>query len=370
MITSFHTCGFRGQWDLHFELSGYTSIIGGNGSGKTHILEGIHLASGGSIDYILAPRTEDSLFEIQYDEPIGVRSFSRERREGKDVFRIQGSKISWVKYLKEFPYRTVFLSPFDMNLFYFAPSVRRACIDGILDRAFAQFRTVKRRYDEILMQRNSLLKKIREGSAKPWDLKYWDQIFVEQAALYHLYRKKWVDFVWEHMGSIAAFLPKYTLAHIYESRLDTTIHETGKSLEEVLSILLCEDQLYDIQSGHTHIGAHRDDFSFQMISREHDDTTSSALYLSRGENKVLLLALKQIEILFLRKYVDLPIVLLFDDIFAELDQSYAEHIISLFEADQLIMTSQRSLPIWKNWECFSCINLNSEYHAENPVIAH
>lgn len=72
--------------------------------------------------------------------------------------------------------------------------------------------------------------------------------------------------------------------------------------------------------------------------------TSSAFYLSRGENKVLLLALKQIEILFLRKYVNLPIILLFDDIFAELDQGYAERVIDLFEADQVILTSQRPLP--------------------------
>lgn len=81
MITSFHTCGFRGQRDHVFGLTEYTSIIGGNGSGKTHILEGIHLASGGSIDYILAPRDEDSLFKLQYSEPVGVRSFTRERRE-------------------------------------------------------------------------------------------------------------------------------------------------------------------------------------------------------------------------------------------------------------------------------------------------
>lgn len=69
--------------------------------------------------------------------------------------------------MHELSYRTVFLSPFDMNLFYFAPSARRDFIDGILTRAFGQFRSVKRKYDEILAQRNALLKKIREGVAKP-----------------------------------------------------------------------------------------------------------------------------------------------------------------------------------------------------------
>lgn len=82
------------------------------------------------------------------------------------------------------------------------------------------------------------------------------------------------------------------------------------------------------------------------------------MFLSRGENKVLLLTLKQLEILFLRKYLDLPIILLFDDVFAELDEIHANTIISRFEADQTIITTQRALPKNENWQHFSCINLS------------
>ena len=79
-----------------------------------------------------------------------------------------------MKYREELPYRTVFVSPFDMNLFYFAPSLRRDYIDSILARTFAQFSSVKRDYDESMRQRNALLKKIRDGEAKREDLSYWD----------------------------------------------------------------------------------------------------------------------------------------------------------------------------------------------------
>jgi DNA replication and repair protein RecF len=82
------------------------------------------------------------------------------------------------------------------------------------------------------------------------------------------------------------------------------------------------------------------------------------MILSRGETKVLLLALKQIEILFIKKHINLPIVLLFDDIFAELDQNYAEHVIEIFDVDQVILTTQRPLPDSKKWDDFSCIKLN------------
>lgn len=82
-----------------------------------------------------------------------------------------------------------------------------------------------------------------------------------------------------------------------------------------------------------------------------------SLYLSRGENKMLLLGLKQIEMFFLKKQLNLPVVLLFDDLFAELDMRHAERLIDQFDGDQIILTSQRELPKEKKWEHFSCINL-------------
>lgn len=85
----------------------------------------------------------------------------------------------------------------------------------------------------------------------------------------------------------------------------------------------------------------------------------TSLYLSRGENKLLLLALKQLEILMLRKYRELPIILLFDDVFAELDEARAENMIERFEVDQTIVSTQRSLPKNEKWEYFSCINLEN-----------
>lgn len=60
------------------------------------------------------------------------------------------------------PWRTVYISPFDMNLLYFAPSMRRDAMDTILARVYEQFGSVRRDYDMIMRQRNALLKKIRE----------------------------------------------------------------------------------------------------------------------------------------------------------------------------------------------------------------
>lgn len=315
--------------------------------------------------YIQAPRYEDSAFEIGYQEEAGIKTYSRERKEKKDIYKIQGKAISGAKYNANIPYRTVFVSPFDMNLFYFAPSIRRDMLDSILERAFGQFRSVRREYENIVRQRNALLKKIREGEAERSNLSYWNALFVEKAHIYHLYRMKWRDFVDEYIEYIQSYLPKYSITHTYTCKIEEKCREYGLSVEESLTRYLDENRERDIITGHTHIGPHLDDFSFLIGTNADEIATENALFLSRGENKMLLLALKQIEILFLKKQVHLPIILLFDDVFAELDLQYAEKLIQSFEADQVIMTSQRSLPEGRNWENFSCIHLDSAYHAEN-----
>lgn len=230
-----------------------------------------------------------------------------------------------------------------MNLFYFSPGYRREYIDSILERTFAQFRSVRRDYENVMRQRNALLKQIRDGIAERNMLDYWDTTFSEKALLYHLYRMKWVEHIRRHIDYIHTYLPEYIITHIYESKLIDLSNEYTCSLEETLRKYLEEHREKDILTGHTHIGAHLDDFSF-MIEKDGIVPIESSLFLSRGENKVLLLALKQVEILFIRKYLELPIVLLFDDIFAELDLSHAEILIGSFEAEQVIMTSQRPLP--------------------------
>jgi DNA replication and repair protein RecF len=226
------------------------------------------------------------------------------------------------------------LSPFDMNLLYFAPVVRRDYIDSILARTFAQFSKVRRDYETVMRQRNSLLKKIRDGEANREDLDFWDRTFALKAYLYLAYRQKFVDFVEMTRDPLRAFLPRYDIEFLYDTKIPK-----GEDIELYISQYLRENRDRDILTGHTHIGPHLDDFSFSLHGG-----TDATMMLSRGETKMLLLALKQIEILFLRKHLSLPIVLLFDDLFAELDLTHALRVIDIFDADQVLVTSQRPLP--------------------------
>lgn len=255
MLDHFHIRGFRGYSETHLPIATRTAIIGGNGSGKTHILEAIHLASCGSIHYIQAPRYEDALFEMIYTHDIGPKSYSRERREKKDIFSIQGAKVTGIKYQENLPFRSVFISPFDMNLFYFAPGFRRDFVDSILERSFAQFRKTRRDYEMILRQRNALLKKIREGEAKKTDLTYWNKVFIEQAEVYHLYRMRWHTFVMRHLENITHLLGKYEILYVLESKIEEQEKKPENTSDRATLIgsYLDENLERDILTGHTHI---------------------------------------------------------------------------------------------------------------------
>lgn len=178
----------------------------------------------------------------------GPKHFSRTRQGGKDIYQIQQKKISGIKYQENLPHRTLLVSPFDMNLLYFAPSARREYIDSILMRAYPSFGKVRREYTEAMRQRNSLLKKVREGEASRNDLNYWDTCFSQKAFLYHQYRKKWYQFVMEELTHIGTLLPEYEITFQYESVITTENLEASD-----IMTYLSEKRERDILTGHTHI---------------------------------------------------------------------------------------------------------------------
>ncbi len=96
LLSSLFIRGFRGYDESGFTLSGHTAIVGTNGSGKTHILEALHIVSGGHFSYVQAPREREKMisFEVTYQTEIGNKSYSLTRHEGKDVYMIQGKKVT------------------------------------------------------------------------------------------------------------------------------------------------------------------------------------------------------------------------------------------------------------------------------------
>ncbi len=220
----------------------------------------------------------------------------------------------------------------EMNILYLWPGLRRDFLDEALLLAYPEFLKFKREYSLALKNRNSLLKQIREWTSDRSTLDLWDSLFVERANVYYIYRKKLIDFIQEHTTSIETLLEeKYQLKFTYISKVNF------QNLESDMLKYLKENKERDIITGHTYIGPHLDDFSCVISG----DIISSS-YLSRGENKTILIGLKFILIKFIEQISQKPTILLLDDLFSELDHDHIESILQNAWNRQLFITTQNA----------------------------
>ena len=72
---------------------------------------------------------------------------------------------------------------------------------------------------------------------------------------------------------------------------------------------------------------------------------------------MILLGLKLIEAEFIMETLRIPVIILIDDIFAELDEYNSELFLNSLTTYQCILTSQKSLPNPEKYHDFICINL-------------
>ena len=167
------------------------------------------------------------------------------------------------------------------------------------------------------------------------------------------YRMYLVAFIEEKFHDMSeTVFSKYPLLFEYTTKVDR--ENVYQSVRDYLS----KNRERDILIGHTYIGPHLDDFSF-FVSFENHEKIESISYLSRWENKMLLLFLKKIEVLFIEKILARSPILLFDDVFSELDMSHAENFLQNFSSYQMCITAQNYPDIIKKAADFSCINLDS-----------
>ena len=67
-----------------------------------------------------------------------------------------------------------------------------------------------------------------------------------------------------------------------------------------------------------------------------------------------------IERQFIATTLDLSVILLIDDIFAELDEDNSDIFLNSLMQYQIILTSQKPLPNHEKYHDFACINLGTD----------
>jgi DNA replication and repair protein RecF len=279
----------------------FNVFYGKNGSGKTSLLEAIYLLGNG-----VSFRTRDIDALVALGKP-ALTVFAR--RINDETLSIQKSKEGVIAKLNQNPcYRRSELAYFlPCQIFYqdifdiidAGPSVRRNVLDWGLFHVKHDYHVLWKEYRRVLKQRNALLRqKANQELFVPWDKQ-----LVELSELIHPLREAYCEEWFALFNTILSSLTQNVCQLYYEKGWDKK--RTGKSLASILKEQFEMDKMRQF----THSGAHQADILFDSVQLK---TKQS---LSRGQQKIILLALKLAQAQLLNK----PCIYLFDDITTELD---------------------------------------------------
>lgn len=333
---------FRNYTKSEFAFtSGLNFIIGENTSGKTNLLESIYLLSKGKsfktsndLDLInlnenLAKITSEVIFlgdikklEILIRNPQKLGLNAQVKK-----YLVNGVSKRKADFEGNLP--LVLFSPQDVEIISGSPGNRRNFLDEVLIDADSEYRHSLSLYQKALRARNKLLETCLPAGreAKEDQFEYWDNLLIEKGQLIAQKREQFIEFANKSKKDIFEFKMFYDKSEISKERLN-------KYKEAELG------------SGVTLVGPHRDDFLIQMYPNQNIVDTSELVdvrsFGSRGQQRLVVLQLKTLQLLFLKKTLGFYPLLLLDDIFSELDERHINHILNLIgEAQTIITTTHR-----------------------------
>ena len=309
-----------------------TLLVAPNTYGKTNLLEAMFYgAIGRSFKAELERETihndeefsDVNLMVNSREEGILLRIFLQKGESDTQVKkRLEVNNVSRKLFNFLGQFRAVLFSPEDLNLIADSPSQRRKYLDTVLSSISPSYYRNLNQYQKVIVQRNRLLHRIREGQQEREQLFYWNEKILNLGIKIYNERKKSLSYLSDEM--------KITGQKIHINAYDLEIVYLP-SLISPERLKRYEDR--DIESAQSLIGPHRDDFKLFWMG--HD----LAKYGSRGEQRLGILALKMAEINFLEKMTGERPVLLLDDVFSELDVRHCELIFPLFDHQQTVITA-------------------------------
>lgn len=287
---------------------GVNLVSGANGSGKSSLLEGIHV-----LGLARSFRTHKLKHAIAHDtagmtlfgrlagdppRPLGVR---RDQAADGLEMRLDGEKVERVAQLAQaLPLQLI--NPDAFRLLEGSPSARREFLDWGVFHVKHDFFDVWRRVRRALKHRNALL---RHGKMDVQALNVWDREFAHWSERLDALRM-------EYMQALAPLF-QATLAELIDLPELTLRYQRGWDAKRPLGDVLAAGRDSDSHMGFTQTGPQRADLRIRMGRRP------AVEVLSRGQQKLVVSALKLAQGRLLEEMNGRTCVYLIDDLPAELD---------------------------------------------------
>jgi DNA replication and repair protein RecF len=358
-VTRLRLRHFRTYETLDLRLSpGVTILHGPNASGKTNVLEAIYvLATTKSFrtrtDRELVAWTEQDEGVPRYARlegdaeanggPLRVEVTLQEtpsRGPGELVVRKQfklngtpkrgGDIVGCIK--------AVLFSPDDVALVTGSPSGRRRYMDLTLCQIDHRYLRLLQEYSRILVQRNSLLQRLRGRPEPATLLEFWDERLVAAGSDIMTTRKSMLrvlnDFAREAYSDISG---GEELDIVYRPSVEGAAGAPDVHVPEIFARRLEELQTKEIYQGMTLCGPHRDDLQFLI------DSVDAGSFGSRGQQRSVALALRLAELRYMTNRSGEQPVLLLDEVMSELDEDRRSMLLQLMHDQPQVLVTTATL---------------------------
>lgn len=331
ILTGISLQHFRSYSSSTYHFSPTTTIVvGPNTAGKSNLLEAINLLSSGK-----SFRAEKDLQMISSGQHLARVKGQIEDGGGKDVLEViitdsVGMSRSFTKrfLVNGVPKRRVDFAgrlpallfvPSDLDIIISSPSHRRSFLDDVLDLVDRQYRFSSTAYDKALRHRNALLDVVAEtGIRNDEQFKYWDDILVKNGSYITEKREELIEFFNTEKKSLFDLFVTYDHSKISYERL-----EQYKGAEIGAKVTL--------------VGPHRDDFFVEFPDK--GEKFNVKQFGSRGQQRLVVLQLKLLQLSYIEKIMGQRPLLLLDDIFSELDDRHIKDVLDIVGMQQTIVTT-------------------------------
>jgi len=361
---------------------------GQNAQGKTNLLEAIYFLS--TSKPVHAQQEREVVDWQAIDEPIPYSRVAAELCSGERTDTVEiiltprGDGINFTKQVKIngvskrsmdllglMP--AVLFLPADIKLVDGSPSERRRYLDIALCQIDRSYCRALSDFQKVATQRNSLLKQLREQSARPQadsteaQLRFWDEKLVAHGSAVIARRHNFIGQIEtiarerhaalsnERESLALYYLPSFNPGNLHEVDFaqikdSPLLPEPPAGLREPLTAATVAEQYLaklrsrrarEIAAGSTLYGPHRDDLRLMANGRD------LRTYGSRGQQRTAALALKLAELQVSTTSTGRSPLLLLDDVMSELDEHRRSTLLSaLAGVEQAIITTT-------DWEDFA-----------------
>jgi DNA replication and repair protein RecF len=309
-------------------------LCGRNGQGKTNLLEAIAvLLTGRSfrtsrLADVAAWGTDSASLSGDLRRDDGARTIRRRLQRAEDgTWQSAGDVVAWAKVIA-FGWQ-------DLEIMNGAPSARRNFLDGFAGRLYASHIPTLVRYRQIVARRNSVLHSRMEprldDRLAPWD---------EQLATVG------IELIDRRRRATAALQTELARIHPALSGSDQKVQiayrATVGEASDVAGFAQAMERRRreEIRRGLTLVGPHRDDLAIEL------DGVDARTFGSRGQQRLLALALRIAEVMPVRDAAGTAPILLLDDALSELDAHARENVLrEVQHTDQVFLTTPEPLAV-------------------------